>query len=352
MNKYLKILSLAIIFSFIWGAWWGFYSFERERPENKKGPLVRWLGLKGVMPAAFVDEFSIKNELQLHVTEMGTEAELLREALTHSENYDIIQISSFVSKSFLVENVFAPLKVDAISNFNNVSIDFKSLDFDLDNKFLLPLTWGLNGFLINSKEVSLNTESLSEIAKPNVKLALLRSPVELFNLAIKFKPIIKTWVETGQNEELKKSLRELKSVMSYWPADATSLFKDGKLNIIQTTNGEAAALVGSGSPYRFVLPLERATLWINLMGVSVGARDIPFAHHVMNLLLQSENNKRLVEINKHSSVVNTSNDSNLPLLQQAQFIRKVPLSRVELFINREAIEPIWQQAIQNEWGFQ
>jgi spermidine/putrescine transport system substrate-binding protein len=352
MNKYLKILSLAIIFSFIWGAWWGFYSYEQERPDNKKGPLVRWLGLKGVMPVQFVEEFSIKNELQLHVTEMSTEAELLREALTHTENYDIIQISTFVSKSFLVENVFAPLNMDTVSNFKDVSVDFKSLDFDLDNKFLLPLTWGLNGFVVNAKEISLNTESINELMHPSSKLALIRSPVELFNLAIKFKPIIKTWVETGQNEELKKSLRELKSTMSHWPSDAIALLKEGKLNVVQTTNGEAAFLVGPGSQYRFVLPLERATLWINLIGVSVGARDIPFAHHVMNLLLQADTNKRLVEINKHSSVVNSSNESNLPLLQQAQFIRKVPLSRVELFINREAIEPIWQQAIQNEWGFQ
>jgi spermidine/putrescine-binding protein len=349
VKKHLKILGLAVVFSFLWGAWWGFYSLEKQKPNQRLGPDIRILAQKGFLPASVAQEISKKNKVEIVLTEKDNEIEVLREALTHSQNYDLIQVSSFVAKSFLIDNVFIPITVDDVPRLKDVSIDFKNLDFDPDNHHLVPMTWGLNGFLINAKTMSLSNETLEEILSSKAKISFLPSPVELFNLAIKLKPVIKTWVETGQTEELGKDMKEIKTRLTYVSGDARTQLKDGGLAAAQMSNGQAARLVGNGSLLRFVLPKERATLWITFMGVSRGARDLELTTKVLNSFLRPEMSQKLVEANEQATVLEKLNTGTLPLLQKASFIRQVPLSRVELFINREALEPAWLQIVRKEW---
>ena len=89
--------------------------------------------------------------MQLQVTEMDSESALLREALTHGGDFDVIQINSFISKSFVPENVFSKLTQDELPNIRQVSVDFKNLDYDLQDEYFVPLGWGLNGFLVNTE---------------------------------------------------------------------------------------------------------------------------------------------------------------------------------------------------------
>jgi spermidine/putrescine transport system substrate-binding protein len=349
VNRTFKVIILAVVFSFLWGAWWGFYSLERKKPRSQRGDALRVLAQKGVFPRSFIEKFEDQSGVRWELTEKTSEMELLREALSHNKQYDLISIPSYIAKSFLIDNVFLPLDLSEISQLPEVSVDFKNLDFDPDNRHLLPLTWGLNGFLINSKTLSLSSEDFSEIFMEKAKVSILPSPTEIFSLALKMKPIIKTWVETGQAEELQKDLKPLASKLTIVRADPREELKNEKLQAGQMTNGQAATWVGVGSTFRFVLPRERATLWLTLIGVSRGAKDPDLAHQILNQLLKEEAQVQLVKANEHAAVRQKIAEESLPLLQRAEFIRQVPLSRVELFIHHEALEPTWIQAIKKEW---
>lgn len=350
VRYYVKISSLVVIFSFIWGAWWGLYHKEKMYPSIHYKNSIRILTLKDYLHSDFIASFEKNNKIDLIITEKKTDIEILREALSGNRNYDLILISSFIAKSFIIDNVLTPLYADnahSIDRLPNISIDFKGMDYDPDNKYLIPITWGLNGFLINNQKISLTTETLQEILSTPA-LSVLTSPVELFSLSTKLKPIIKNWVETGQNKELHLDLKELRTQFKKFLDDPRPQIKSGNLNVAQITNGQAAALVNQGPSYRFVLPKDRATLWIYSWGVSRGANDLKTAVHVLNQFLLPTTSEQLVRLNEQATTLDTLNNSDLPLLQKAAFIRQVPLSRVELFINNEALEPIWNDAIQND----
>jgi len=350
VSRTIKILILAIVFSFLWGAWWGFFSLNKSRPKIKKGPVVRVLAPSTVFTPAFIEYFEKKQNVQLEVTQKDSDLGLLREALSNNRQYDLIVIHSFIAKSFLIENVFAKIEIKQLSHFDDISVDFKSLGFDQDNRHLLALSWGLNGFLVNAQEVSLDQETLAELFQLKPKVSLLNSPAEIFNLVSKVAPIIKTWVDTGQKESLEDELEKLRPQFSKFAADGRQQLKDKKVTIAQMTNGQAAKLVGEGSFYRYVLPRERATLWLNLVGVSRGAQDLNLAHKVMNQLLDKEMQKKLILTNEQATVLTSLNqDTEIPMLQKAHFIRQVPLSRVELFIHHEALEPTWIEALRKKW---
>ncbi|OFZ18116.1 MAG: hypothetical protein A2Z20_06100 [Bdellovibrionales bacterium RBG_16_40_8] len=350
MSKYLKIFFLAVLFSFIWGAWWGFYRLEKHTPRIKNSSEIRLLARQGLFTPKFIEYYKKTFHTKIVLTEKKTEYEVLREILSNFNSYDIIQINSFIVKSFILENIFLPLELDDISHFKDISIDFKNFDFDSDNKYLLPVSWGLNGFLINTEQISLANESLDEMLSSKAKFSILASPVEIYNIAIKLKPIIKNWIETSQTEELHKELKEIRSRLTILSSDSRKQMQDGSLKLAQMTNGNAAKLISENSSYRFVLPKERATLWINLLSVSRGSRDARLAHSFLNNLLNTKIHRKLIEEAEEASVLESLNASNLPLLQKAEFIRRVPLSRFELFINHDVFEPTWSQALRKEWS--
>jgi spermidine/putrescine transport system substrate-binding protein len=336
VNRFFKVFLLTVLFSFGWGAWWGFYNLESQKPDYKKGKKIRFLAVQGYFQPDFLKVYEKKNGLQVILTEKPTEIETLREAMSRPQDYDVIQLNSFVSKSFILDNVFAQIDFDEIPKFSDVSIDFKNLDYDADNRYLVPTSWGFNGFVINSKLVSLKNETLSEL-------------LEVYSLVVKLKPIIKTWVETGQTSQLNKELSDVKSKISLLLDDPRPMLSDGKLLVAQLSNGKAAKLFSDQQSYRYVLPIERASLWVSFVGISRDASNFDLAYKAVNALLKADMNQLLVTTNEQASVLDSLNSSQLPMLQKAQFIRKVPLSRVELYINHESVEPTWQQIVQKEW---
>jgi spermidine/putrescine-binding protein len=348
MARFWKIFFLAIIFSFGWGAWWGFFNYEKEHPHSAMGSELRILAELGFFTPTFAADIEKSFKVHLAITEKPTLQEYLREALSHYQDYDIIEMPTFALKSFLIDNLFQPLDGTLVNQFTNISIDFHHLDFDPDDKYLVPLSWSISGFLIDAKEISLSEETLSEILGAKAKMTLLNSPIELFSLASKLKPMLANWVETDQATQIAQTLKDLRNKNLTLSADPRDELKSGDVQVAQIQQGRAARLVGNGSRYRFVLPKERGTLKISFIGVSKGARDKSAAEDFISILLRPAWNKKLVEQNEEAAVVIALNESELPLLQKPSFIRNVPLSRVDLFINHEALEPTWLQALAHD----
>jgi spermidine/putrescine transport system substrate-binding protein len=351
-NRYAKILALVVVFSFMWGGWWGFYRQERNQPSANYKESVRILALRNFLPPEFIHDFQKSTRVRLHVTEKDSDIELLREALSRNQDYDLIQITSFIAKSFIIDNVLVPTASEdgasLVANLSHVSIDFKGMDYDPENKHLLPITWGLNGFLINTQKYTSTTDTLQDLLSAKTA-SVLDSPVELFSMVTKLKPIIKNWVETGQIEELHRDLSEMRSQLKKFATDPRVEIQSGALDVAQVANGQVAKILANkDSHFRFVLPKDRATMWITYLGVSRGVRDIDTTLYVLNQFLQPKISERLVSLNEQATVLETLNASALPALQKASYVRDVPLSRVELFINHEALEPTWNDALQKD----
>ncbi len=352
-----NILFFAVVLSFLWGAWWGFYNYEREHPRSPRGSVIRVLAELQYFSPAFIADLEKNFKFNLIVTEKPTTQELLREALSHFQDYDLMVVPSYTLKSFLIENLFAPLDSSISKQFGNISIDFQHLDFDPDNRFLVPLSWSITGFIVNTKAVTGLSESLPDLLQTK-SLSLLSSPVELFSLVSKLKPVLKNWVETDQNDSISEALKEIKHKNVVFESDPRAQLKAsaesktanlaGGLLVAQIQQGRAAKLLSTGSPFRFFLPKERGTLRISYIGMSRAVHDKALVQNVIDILLKPAWNKKLVEQNEEGAVILSLNDSELPALQKPQFIREVPLSRVDLFVLHEALEPTWLQAVEKE----
>ncbi len=360
-SRFLKTTVLVVVFSFSLGAWWSFYRHEQRIAHNPHGPEIRLLVLKNFLPGPLIKTIQRRLSADLQVTEEPAEIDLLRELLSHSDNYDIVELPSFVMHSFLIKNVLSPINGKTIPSMKQISIDFQHLDFDPGGKYFIPVSWGVSGFLFNPARAKWDGDSLMTLfnvesggngsspalQQPRAKISLMDSPIEFLNLITKIQPIVSTWAKTDQTTELTKTVHAFAGQISALTNDPTSLLTNGSVTVAQISSGRAATFLKKHPDYKFVLPKEKGVLWVNYLAVSHAVGDIELANELLNAFLRPSINRQLVELDHSASVLNSLNSSSLPEMQKASYIRKLPLNRFELYVNPEAIEPTWLSIYQN-----
>ncbi|MEK6556290.1 MAG: extracellular solute-binding protein [Bdellovibrionota bacterium] len=341
-KRFKKIAFITIFLSFFWGLWWGFYQDYRLRPENWAKGELNVLTQSQMFDVQFLQKFAAEEGFILKVKSVSTPQAFLQEMLTHSSSYDIIQFNSFLADSFLVENVFYELDRDRIKNMQNISIDFQNLNFDPNSQYLVPLYWGVNGFVYNKEKIE-NIGSIFQISK---QTTLLPSSVESYAYATKMKPIIKNWAATGNEESLLKDLKSISAEFPSFSQDLDGALITGSNVAAQSTNGKAAAFLAKNKNFRFDLPIEKANLWVSVMGVTKDSPHKKVAQEVLNRFLMPKWSEELTR-STHEATVNALLDRSEKILpqQKSQFIRELRLSRFELFYDHESFEPLWMRSL-------
>lgn len=345
-KSFFKVTFIAVLLSFIWGLWWGFYRDYKLRPQKWARGEVHILAEEGRFTPQFIEKFAKDEEIMLRVTTRSSPQEFLRELLSSRGNYDLIELSSFLIDSFIIENVFDEIDRERVTNFENISVDFQNLNFDPEGRHLLPLFWGVNGFVFNSEKLKEFNSINDSLAAHANSIAISPSSVEAYSLAVKMSPIIKTWVNTGNQSDLLKDLKSLSARFPIFSSDIEKGLAAGTISAGQMTNGRAAKFLVDNKNFQFQLPVEKSNLWIGLVGMTKDSQNKKLAQEVMNRLLLPKWSKELV-LTTSEATPNSILDSDADILpqQKAQYVRELRLSRFELFYDHETFEPIWMGAL-------
>lgn len=345
-KSFYKVTFIAVLLSFIWGLWWGFYRDYKLRPQKWARGEIHILAEEGRFTPEFIAKFAEEEEIMLRITTRSTPQEFLRELLSARGKYDLIEINSFLIDSFIIENVFDEYDRERVANYENISIDFQNLNFDPEGRHLLPIFWGVNGFVYNSERLKEFDSIEGSLAAQAGPIAIPPSSVEAYSLAVKMSPIIKTWVNTGNQPDLLKDLKALSTKFPIFSNDIEKGLTDGTIAAGQMTNGKAAKFLAGTKNFQFHLPAEKSNLWIGLIGMTKDSRNKKLAQEVLNRLLTPKWSKQLV-LSTAEATPNGLLDADPEILpqQKAQYVRELRLSRFELFYDHETFEPVWMGAL-------
>ena len=327
MRRTVYVISLVIFFSFAWGVWYGFTPPEEGFDWFEQKLSLKVLAPTDIVSKELISELKDKEGLTIELVEKDSGIDLLRELLRANQNYDLVLFSSFLSDSVILDHYFSQLDRSHIQLEQNISVDFMQLNFDPSNAYSVPLLWGVNGWLVpkDAKEKSLSL-------KNHKKFKVLHEPAELFGLATKLKPIVRTWVETGQVKKLKEMASFFKNFNS----------KDG---IQQIKSGELTAELLE--KHDFKLAEERSHLWIIHAAISKNSENKRVAEEALNMLISPQWSLALANGAKAATINKALNSSDeLPEYRKASYIRKLPISQIELFSSHEAYEPIFMSILQ------
>lgn len=135
-----KYLSLFVFF-FVVGSLWGkfFYYNKDNRNALLQVPTLNLLAEEGFLPDDIIESFGLENNIQITVTNYKTSEELLLKL--KNQKYDLVSFKSFHAKEII--NDLARISYSEIKNKESISADFKNSTYDPDNKFAIPLFWGV-----------------------------------------------------------------------------------------------------------------------------------------------------------------------------------------------------------------
>lgn len=99
--------------------------------------------------AAFEEQTGIK----VNYVTFDSNESMYTKLKTGGTTYDIIIPSDYMVAKLIQEDMLEPLNFDNIPNYQYIDQQFRNADYDPDNRYSVPYTWGTVGIIYNTKYV-------------------------------------------------------------------------------------------------------------------------------------------------------------------------------------------------------
>jgi spermidine/putrescine transport system substrate-binding protein len=138
------------------------------------------------MPQSVLDAFT--EEFGVEVTYLTYETQ--EEALANikaGEIYDVVVVDNDFLPAFIQEDLLAEIDYRNVSNFKNISANFRDLAYDPGNKHSIPWNWGTTGLVVRADLVEKPITRWADLWDPSYagKIAIRVEPRELTGIALK-----------------------------------------------------------------------------------------------------------------------------------------------------------------------
>lgn len=214
-----------------------------------------------------------------------------------AQPYDIVVPSNHYSKRLIVEGLVKPLD-KALIHFENVNEGVLGKNFDPNNEFSVPYTYGFTTIGINkSFAPNLEIKSWADLWKPAYNdLMLLRDQRDVFSMALKS---LGKDPNTKNEEDIKAAYEKLKSLVS-----KVRTYNSDAPEVPFVNNEVMTGMTWSGSMFRgwlddknisVVWPEEGAIEFIDSFMIPKGSQNTEEAIQFINFMLEPENAAEIVK---------------------------------------------------------
>ncbi len=200
-----------------------------------------------------LDMFTEETGIKVNYTTYASNEEMYAKIVSGAASYDVIIPSEYMISKMIDEDLLAPLNFDNIPNYEFIGEDFRGLDYDPDNTYSVPYTWGTVVIVYNTNyvdEEDVADESLNLLwnEKYAGKILMFDNPRDAFALAhsrlghsmnttdpaeweaaaeelIKQKPLVQAYV---MDQVFDKMISEEAYVAPYYAGDAITMMDENE----------------------------------------------------------------------------------------------------------------------------
>ncbi len=206
---------------------------------------------------------------------------------------DVVIPSDYMIARMIDENMLLELDFDNIPNFSYVDADFKYNDFDPENKYSVPYTWGTVGILYNTKYVEASDVTGWELLwneKYTDKILMIDNSRDAFGIA---QYLLGYDVNTTDAQELQacaQKLAQQKPVLQQYVMDQIySIMQNEEAWIAPYYAGDAMLMMEENENLDFYLPVDQGfNLFIDAMCIPSCCREKEAAELFINFLCDPE----------------------------------------------------------------
>ena len=232
-------------------------------------------------------------DIDVNYITYASNEELYTKLSTGGVTVDVIIPSDYMIARLRSEDMLLPLDFDNIPNYEKVDEQFKNRDFDPENQYSVPYTWGTVGILYNTKYVEQADVTGWELLwneKYADKILMFDNSRDAFGIA---QYLLGYSVNTTDETELQacaEKLKEQKPILQQYVMDQVyDLMENEVAWIAPYYAGDCMAMMQNNEDLAFYLPVDQGfNFFIDSMCIPTCCQEKEAAETFINFLCDPE----------------------------------------------------------------
>jgi spermidine/putrescine transport system permease protein len=248
-------------------------------------------GWSEYVPQPVIDGFTKETGIKVNFETFASNEELLSKLLAGDARYDLIQPSDYAAEAMIRGHLLAPLDRALLPNLKNIDPDFAHRPHDPAGNFTVPYMSGTVGIVVNTEKVHIPIAGYRNVFQPRFKdrIVVLNDSREIVTWAL-------YTVGLPINVVTRENLARARPVVAEWvklvkvfdsDSPKTALL-NGDVDLGIVWSGEAAILWRENKKFRYVLPVEGAHQFLDVLAIPSGAKHRAAAHQFIDYILRPE----------------------------------------------------------------
>ena len=237
-------------------------------------------------------EFTARTGIQVNYTTYDTNESMYAKLASGGGDYDVIIPSDYMVSRMIQEDMLAELDFANIPNFQYIDKDFKNPDYDTENKYSVPYTWGLVGLFYNTDYVTAEEAqswSLLWDEKYAGKILMFDNSRDSFGIAMRLLGYsFNTEDEQQWREAADLLVQQVPLVQSYAMDQIFQKMESGEAWIAPYYSGDAAILVEENDNIAFSVPEEGTNYFVDAICIPRTSTHKAEAEAYINFLCDPE----------------------------------------------------------------
>ncbi len=229
--------------------------------------------------------------VKVEYTTFASNEEMYAKIRSGSASYDVIIPSDYMIARMSAEGMLAELNFDNIPNASYIDDRFRNPEYDPENLYSVPYTWGTVGIIYNTAKIADEIHSWDSLwdEKYAGKILMFDNPRDAFAIACER---LGYSVNTTDEQELKEAamlLSKQKGVLQAYVMD--QIFNKMESNeawIAPYYAGDAITMIDENPDLAFVLPDEGSNIFVDAMCVLKTSEQKELAEEFINFMCDPE----------------------------------------------------------------
>lgn len=234
-------------------------------------------------------EFEKLTGIKVNYTNFATNEELYAKLKGGGASYYIVIPSDYMISKMIKEKLIQKLDFDNIPNFSYIMDNFRNMEYDPENEYSVPYTWGTVGIIYDETVVDINEEDIDWDLLWNEEYAdqilMFDNPRDAFAIA---EILLGYSLNTENPDELAAAAEKLKKqkkvVQGYVMDEIFDKMGAGDALIAPYYAGDALTIMEENDSLNFVVPKSGTNLFVDAMCIPKSSKQKEAAEMYINFM--------------------------------------------------------------------
>ena len=241
-----------------------------------------------------LSEFEKEAGVKVNYTTYASNEEMYAKVSSGAASYDVVIPSDYMIGKLIEEDMLAELDFDNIPNYQYIGENYKGLQYDPENKYTVPYTWGTtvimyNKTMVDPADVADKSVDLMWNEKYKDQILMFDNPRDAFGLALKKLGYSMNSTDPAEWEAAAAELKAQKPLVQAYVMDQIfDKMEAGEAAVAAYYAGDALIIQEENPDVDYYIPKEGANMFVDAMCVLKNTQHKAQAEAFINFMCRTD----------------------------------------------------------------